>query len=66
MGNPAWKDPIIEEVRNTRKEIDKELKKDARGFIERAMKHARELGFKISPLKPVRPKLEKKRKIVSR
>ena len=62
MGNPAWKDPIIEEVRNARKEIDKELKKDAKGFIERAMKHAQELGFKISPLKPVKPKFVKKTK----
>lgn len=47
MGEKAWKDPIVEEVRKIRKELDKELEKDPKGFMARARARAVKLGFKL-------------------
>lgn len=52
MGEKAWKDPIVEEVRKIRKELDKELKKDPKGFMRRARENAIALGFKLVPPPP--------------
>jgi len=55
MSEPEWKDPIIEEVRRVRRELDKELEKDPKGFMEKAHQRALKAGMKIAPLKPVTP-----------
>jgi len=49
MRAKAQKDPIIEEVRQIRKQLDKEYDKDPKGFMERGTKRALELGFKFVP-----------------
>lgn len=49
MGEKAWKDPIVEEVRKVRKELDKELERDPQGFMKRARERAIKLGFTLVP-----------------
>jgi hypothetical protein len=59
MGEPEWKDPIIDEVRRVRKELDKELEKDPKGFMEKAHERAVKAGMKVATLKPVKPSKSK-------
>lgn len=56
MGEKAWKDPIVEEIRKIREELGKEYDKDPTGFIERARQEAIRAGFKL-----VSPPPKKKR-----
>ena len=49
MGEKAWKDPIVEEVRKVRKQLDKEIERDPKGFMERAREHAISRGFTLVP-----------------
>ena len=49
MGEKAWKDPIVEEIRKIREELGKEYNKDPKGFIEMARQDAIRAGFKLVP-----------------
>ncbi|MBI4405546.1 MAG: hypothetical protein HY537_15395 [Deltaproteobacteria bacterium] len=55
MGEPQWKDPIVEEIRCVRKKLDKELERDPKGFMKRIHEKALKAGMKIAELKPVPP-----------
>ncbi len=47
MSEKAWKDPIVEEVKKIRKELDKEFEKDPKGSMERGRREAIKAGFKF-------------------
>ncbi len=54
-------DHILAEVRRARIELEKEIAQDAERVHQRALRHAKELGFNISNRKPVKPQQAKKR-----
>jgi hypothetical protein len=54
------KDPILREVRSAREELAREIELNPEAVHRRALQHAKELGFKISKLKPIKPKKLKK------
>ena len=46
-------DPIVEEVRRVRKELDKELEEDPKAFFERINEHAKKWALKEATIKPL-------------
>lgn len=61
MRKKTFKDPILEEVRIARHQLDKEYEKDPKAFMDRAAARALELGFKIVPDPHSLPKKPRKK-----
>ena len=60
MGNKAWKDPIVEEISQIRKKLDKEFEQDPKGVMNRARNKITKAGFKIVPAPTSTPKKRKR------
>ena len=49
----TWTDPIVDEVRRVREQLETEYQKDPQGFFEHARNTARKAGIVYSKAKPL-------------